>query len=357
MRKAIVLGMVLALITMSFTALPMNVNAHTKGLERGKPLGTGDDKAPRVRIRNPRDGTTVSGIVTIEVTARDREDGTVIADIYINDEFAAHANNYLWNTANVTDGSHVIYAEAVDSAGNIGLDMVAVSIDNNGGGNGDGVVVKYAAVVGINDYEIINDLEYAVNDANDWADYLSQLQYSTDIFTDSQATEDAITNKISSLVSIADADDILVFIFSGHGDKDKNSHALCTYENTYNNDQGALYDYELKQLFAPATCNVFIFLDSCYSGGMNEVMQNPNSNNIYMTTTCGPSGYGYDDSLYQNGLWTYWFEEAGLEQQFGSDPHTTMESCYEWASAQYPYHGQDAPVEFDGDTSNPFTLD
>lgn len=356
MRKAIVLGMVFVLVTMIFAALPTNVNARTKGLEKGRPPGAGGDKAPRVRIRDPRDGATVSGMVIIEITATDREDGALTVDIYIDSEFLAHANYYSWNTTDLVDGSYTVYAEAVDSAGNIGSDSSAVIVDNDGGGTGDGIVMRHAVTVGINDYQTINDLEYAVNDADDWAGYLEQLQYSIDILTDSQATEAAITGKISSLISDADADDILVFVFSGHGDKDRDSHALCTYENTFDNAQGALYDYELKELFAPATCKVFIFLDSCYSGGMNEIMENPNSENLYMSTTCGPSGYGYDASLYQNGLWTYWFEEAGLEQQFGSDPTTTMEDCFEWASARYPYRGQDAPVEFDGDTTTFFTL-
>lgn len=356
MRKAIVLGMVLILGTMIFATLPTHVSVATKGLERGRPPGAGGDKAPRVRIKTPRDGATVSGIVTIEVTATDREDGALTVDIYVDSEFLAHANYYPWDTTEVADGSHVIYAEAVDSAGNIGSDLSAVIVDNDGGGTGDGIVLRYAVTVGINDYQNINDLSYAVNDANDWAGYLAQLNYTVTTLTDSQATEPAITSKLSSLISTADADDILVFAFSGHGDNYRGSQLLCTHENNYAHTEGALYDYELKELFASTTCKVFIFLDSCYAGGMNEVMDNLNSENVYMTTTCGHSGYGYDASLYQNGLWTYWFEEAGLEQQFGSDPATTMEECFEWASAKYPYSGQDAPVEFDGDTSTFFVL-
>jgi len=357
MRKAIVLAMVLILATVFFATLPTHVRASPKGLDERRPPGAGGDKAPRVRIKTPRDGVTVSGIVPIEVTATDREDGALTVDLYIDSEFRIHANYYSWNTTEVGDGSYIVYAEAVDYAGNIGSDLSVVMVDNNGGGTGDGIVLRHAVTVGINDYLNINDLEYAVNDVDDWAGYLEQLQYSVTTLTDSEATEPAITSKLSSVISEADADDILVFIFSGHGDRDRGSHLLCTHENNYDHTEGALYDYELKELFAGARAdNIFIFLDCCYAGGMNEVMQNPNSENVYMTTTCGPSGYGYDASLYQNGLWTYWFEEAGLEQQFQSDPATTMEECFEWASAKYPYRGQDAPVEFDGDTSTFFTL-
>ena len=356
MRKAIVLGMVLILATLVFATLPTDASARPKGVKEGRPPGAGGEKAPRVRIKTPRGGTTVSGIVPIEVTATDREDGALTVDIFIDSEFLTNANYYPWNTTEVADGSHIVYAEAVDSAGNIGSDLSAVIVDNDGGGTGDGIVLRHAVTVGINDYLNINDLDYAVNDADNWTGYLEQLQYTVTTLTDGQATEPAITSKLSSLISDADADDILVFVFSGHGDKDRGSHLLCTYENTYDNTEGALYDYELKELFASTTCSVFIFLDCCYAGGMNEVMDNPNSENVYMTTTCGPSGYGYDAPMYQNGLWTYWFEKAGLEQQFQSDPATMMEECFEWASTKYPYRGQDAPVEFDGDTSTFFIL-
>jgi len=111
-------------------------------------------------------------------------------------------------------------------------------------------------------------------------------------------------------------------------------------------EDGLITDIELKNLFAPAVAKIFIFLDHCNSGGMNEIMSNSNAANIYITTTCGPRGYGYDVPQYQNGKWTYWFLEKGLVEL----GFTTMESCFSWAYAQYNASGQDAPRQFDGNT-------
>ena len=55
----------------------------TQANVRARPPTAGNKK-PRVTITNPADGSTVSGVVTITVTATDKEDGDLIADIYIN---------------------------------------------------------------------------------------------------------------------------------------------------------------------------------------------------------------------------------------------------------------------------------
>ena len=56
--------------------------------------------------------------------------------------------SYTWDTTLYTDGSHTIKA----SVGKV-KDTVIVTVNNGGGGGGDGVVNKYALVIGISDYE------------------------------------------------------------------------------------------------------------------------------------------------------------------------------------------------------------
>jgi hypothetical protein len=73
----------------------------------------------------------------------------------------------------------------------------------------------------------------------------------------------------------------------------------------------------------------------------------------YMTTTCTGDGYGYDQSAYRNGAWTYWFLERGLSGQ----GYSTAEEAFNYASTNYPYGGNDAPQEFDGDAANSFNID
>ena len=226
----------------------------------------------------------------------------------------------------------------------------------SGGGSSGG---KYAVIVGINDYNYISDLSYCVNDANDWKPYLEGQGYTISSFlTNSQATETAIKNAIANAISQAGSTGTVAFIFAGHGGKyseaglsGEGSICYCYDGSGSSGTSGNLQDTELRSCFSGYTGKLFIFLDSCRSGGMNEVI---NSANRYMATTCSPNGYGYDEPSYSNGAWTYWFLEKGIVNS-GSG-HTDMEGNFNWAKNNYPYTGDDAPMQFDGDTSNLFYL-
>ena len=221
---------------------------------------------------------------------------------------------------------------------------------------------RYAIIVGINDYHYINDLNYCVNDAMDWKSYLEGEGYTVSYFlTNANATEANITAAIQNVVSQAGSDDTIVFAFSGHGARSdevglpSGNSVLCCYD-CYSGGQGSLTDLELQQAFSGFDGELFVFLDSCRSGGMNEVVTaDPNGDNRYMTTTCGANGYGYDEPTYQNGAWAYWFLNQALDA--GQSGHDDMEGNFTWAKSNYPYSGADAPMQFDGDTGDLFYLD
>jgi hypothetical protein len=208
-------------------------------------------------------------------------------------------------------------------------------------GTGDGTVNKIAVVVGISNYKAISDLTYCDEDAQAWTSYLRGKGYSVTTLIDRSASEADVKSALISMVNSADADDQIAFCSSGHGTTDK-SQLLCMWDSYAgeNGEDGNLFDYELDAIFSGAVATAFIFLDHCNSGGMNEVMHS----GIYMTTTCGTRGYGYDVPQYSHGAWTYWYLVEGLEGQGFS----TAEECFAWSFSNYPYaRGQDAPCEFD----------
>jgi hypothetical protein len=371
MRKA----NALLLIGLSLTMLVLVMSTSPSISTRGKPshAGKGKDKAPNVTITNPTNGATVSGSVTITATAIDKIDGTLIPDIYIDGTFVTTANSYDWDTTTVADGSHTISAEATDSGSKTGSDSITVTVQNNvpppppPGGN------RYALCVGVNIYkesDVNPPLDNCNNDANDWYYHLTAMDYSVEILGDQEssyvrydglATEAKIKERISYYLSIADADDIFVFTFSGHGWYDKwttKQHCICPWDDWggVDGEDGTIWDTEFADLFAPAACKWFIFFDACNSGGMDEVMQNSNAANGYMTTTCGPNGYGYDVPEYSNGAWNYHFLEISWQGYYNSEPTVGMEDVFAYAMLDYPYHGPSTPMEFDGDPSTPFTL-
>jgi hypothetical protein len=229
----------------------------------------------------------------------------------------------------------------------------------------DGIVNKYALVIGVSDYEAINDLSYCDEDASDWYNYLNGLGYTIKLLGDSTspfpraidglATEYNIKQSVAAILAVADADDIFVYASSGHGTEIKSGkgrtatyiQAICTWDCSSgdNGENGLIYDSEFKTMWAAASCNVFIFLDHCFSGGMNELFTNANAACFYMTTTCTYDGYGYDVPAFYNGMWTYYYLEMGIIGQGFTDLH----ACFVWAHAEAVadgYDGADEPCEF-----------
>ena len=365
MKRKLTIFTVLVIAAFLTTMIPLQTQANV----RGKPtVPPGKNKAPTVSIDAPANGETVSGVVTILVSAKDKEDGNLIADIYIDGVFVIHANQYDWDTTAYADGSHTIEAIATDSKGKTGSDTISVTVANNSSPPPPTGVEHWAVIVGISDYKAINDLSYCDEDATDWYNYLNEIGYEHIVVLgdghnnnypkyDGLATEHNVKQALQNMVASADSDDVIAFISSGHGSGDgRGSSFLCMWDENAgeNGEDGSLYDTELASILDNAVAaNIFVFLDHCYSGGFGDDLMNmPNSDHVYLTTTCTQRGYGYDDSEHQNGMWTYYFLEYTLIGHFNGDVTIPMEDVFDYAFANYPKnHGGDAPQEFDGNTA------
>jgi len=228
---------------------------------------------------------------------------------------------------------------------------------------------KFAILVGVNDYidPAINDLVGCVEDAADWRTYLVRNGYQISYFlADSQATEANIKQAIANVVARAGSDSTIVFAFSGHGAKSEEvglpagNSAICTADSGWGTS-GNLTDLELRDAFANYQGRLMVFLDTCRSGGMNEVVAG--NAKRYMTTACTDDGYGFGIPQYQNGAWGYWFVDRGLVH--GGSGTQEMEGNFAWAKPAMindvlvgtEYNTpNNYPQQFDGDPANPFTL-
>ncbi|MHA1259382.1 MAG: caspase family protein [Candidatus Heimdallarchaeaceae archaeon] len=342
--------MILVIISSLTIVTPTTIADFSKG----KPTLPPGKKPPTVTITNPADGVTVSGVITITIEATDKEDGPLIPSLYIDGEFIANTNSYEWDTTTSTDGLHTIYAEASDSGRKTDSDTITVTVDNaNPPPPPPTGVEHYVVIVGISDYRDISDLEYCDDDARDWKNYFQTLGYEhITTLIDSQASKASVTNALTDMVNTADSDDVIAFVSSGHGGKDRSNHAyLCMWDSDPNVWDNDLEDTELAAILDDAIADrIFVFLDHCSAGGFgDDLMAMPNKAHVYLTTTCTLKGYGYDDPDHQNGMWTWYFEDYSLIQHFNSDPYTTMEDAFDYAFAAYPRNkGNDAPQEFDG---------
>jgi hypothetical protein len=95
-----------------------------------------DVTPPTVQLTNPVAGSTVAGTITIAATATDNQSALSITFYLDNAPLGAAVTTppytISWNTKLTTDGTHVLTANAVDAAGNIGVaTSVSVTVDNS----------------------------------------------------------------------------------------------------------------------------------------------------------------------------------------------------------------------------------
>ena len=173
---------------------------------------------------------------------------------------------------------------------------------------GDGVTKYHAVICGVGDYPGEgNDVPGPVNNATDFREaFLLGGNWSDsniELLTDGQATKSGIQSAISNMASAADADDVCVFYFSGHGGQARTRVAddvwepidlapvdesgdgedgmdefICPYDtgltlNSYSQwdtdlDTVVLDDDLAQWIDALPTDSWAVFLDTCHSGGM-----------------------------------------------------------------------------------------
>jgi hypothetical protein len=338
---------------------------------------TPDTTDPTCDITDPVNGETVYKTKYIRVTATD--DRTVDhVDFFLDGALLGTDNaapfSYAWDTTAYADGAYTITATAYDGAGNTGdATPVGVTVDQSAAPPID--VVKYAVISGISDYKAISDLSYCDEDATDWYWFLvNELGYLPENIVvlgdghtsnfpqyDGLATEANQKAALENMVAMADSDDTILFITSGHGSGDGTGNSyLCSWDcgSGESGEDGDLTDDELAAILGNSVAaEIYVNIDHCYSGGMGpELMALGNAANIVCHTTCSDNGYGWDSGEHQNGLWTAYFLEVSWIGHYNSDPNMDVETVFDYALANYPKSGGDTPEEYDGDTGTPMVI-
>jgi len=88
-----------------------------------------DTTPPQVLFTNPTNGVTVSGTLTISISATDSS-GIAAYEILIDGVSKSTSQTYSWNTASYSDGSHTITGKAKDNNNNWGYANITVYVNN-----------------------------------------------------------------------------------------------------------------------------------------------------------------------------------------------------------------------------------
>jgi hypothetical protein len=208
---------------------------------------------------------------------------------------------------------------------------------------------KWAVVIGISDYEgTANDLWNPANDAVEMEEALIKYGFPKDnikTLLDSQAKAQAIVDAIDWLAGVEDADDTVVFFFSGHGyrvsdrqgwdndlEGDRYDECIVSY------DLYAITDGYLKQKFSAFETQKFaLIFGSCYSGGMfddNDDLQAPGR---VICSACKADQYGWDYLLLGNTLFGYYFVDEAILQGLAEGLHVSGDGVSMEEALDYAY--------------------
>jgi hypothetical protein len=114
--------------------------------------GGGDTQAPTVSITSPTSGATVSGPLTVAVTASD-DVGVARVDVLVDGAIKASDTSAPFSvaidTTGLANGNHMLTARALDAAGNAGTSSaVAINVQNGGGGGGTALLETFSSAAG-----------------------------------------------------------------------------------------------------------------------------------------------------------------------------------------------------------------
>ena len=138
--------------------------------------------------------------------------------------------------------------------------------------------MKKAICVGINNYPgIFNDLKGCVNDANDWAELLTEFGFEVNVLLDDQGTRENIKASLGNLVASLRSGDYGVFTYSGHGtyNRDTSGDEPDSYDEALYVYDGILLDDELRVILDNLNpqASLVVIADSCYSGTVTRVVE------------------------------------------------------------------------------------
>ncbi len=181
---------------------------------------------------------------------------------------------------------------------------------------------RYAIVVGISDYPgTAKDLQYSDDDAQDVYNALTTLYgynpSNIHLLLNMDASFTAIRDAINGIRLEAVAGDEVVFFFSGHGakgqaddgDKEKTDEAIVSHDGNPSGSLIYIWDGQLRDWFAGFNTSRIIFIfDSCLAGGMTDLQATGRVINMASSET----GLSYEDDLWQNGQFTYFFIDQGM---------------------------------------------
>ena len=331
---------------------------------------------PVIAIASPKDGSRVE-IERIQLSGVAEDDqGVKRLDIFVNNKPLRKKTG---RGLLVTEGG---YSRRVDFSERIqlrsGKNQIKIRVlDSDGLSSEKDLTIEYivkhkkiwAVIVGINNYENVRQLRYAVNDAKAFYEYLihhNQIpKENITLLLDKEASLSKLRSVLGTqLKRKAGKEDMVIIYYAGHGAAEKDSMSpdgdgLEKYLLPYNANPRDLYASALPMreiahiLSRIRSERLILIVDSCYSGassgrtislaGVRANISDAFLDRIasgkgrIILTASGANEVSAEDEKLKHGLFTYFLLE-GLRGKADTDRDglITVDEAYRYVSKHVP---------------------
>jgi hypothetical protein len=167
----------------------------------------------------------------------------------------------------------------------------------------------WAVIVGVSDYEYINDLSYCDDDAWEISQELSPV-WGDDhvrVLTNSQATKANILSAIDWMADNADDNDTVFFSFTGHGSDYLNGF-FCPYDTLPSSIDNSISSSQLASAFwSVKAAKTVIMLDICHAGKFQDSLS---SNGRVIMMASRSDEYAWENPGLGNSVFGYFVIKA-----------------------------------------------
>ncbi len=228
---------------------------------------------------------------------------------------------------------------------------------------------KWAIIVGVSSYLHVDNLMYADKDAIDLRNKIAPV-FGADhvrLLINGNATKSNINSTIFNwLDPLEDANDTVLFFFSGHGsngndvspfdENDNLDEYICPYDALSNSFTNDIRDDELKTwLNTLDSGKIVVILDTCYSGGfINDLAKSGRE----ILAACAENELSSETGSLGHGVFSYFLLQAlgtmASEADLNGNNLLSVEELFNFANAntlEYTSLDNDQhPVFYDGYT-------
>lgn len=211
---------------------------------------------------------------------------------------------------------------------------------------------RWALLIGINDYALLNDLQFAKNDALSLKEQLVKFGFDEErvyVMTDDSEARyrpyrNTIERQLNNLLGLARReDDMLLIAFSGHGMHINGKSYFCPVDADPQKPAETMIEingfYE-RLLKCPAAMKILL-VDACRDnpqGGIKSVADAPfekgvrTPKGIVQLSSCSEDQVSIEDPKLKHGIFTYYVLEAIAKGDKNGDGAVTVEELAEYVS-------------------------